>query len=397
MAQNPVTGTLKTPNQHNVFNCVLNEAQYTLMFPPQVGHIETFGLVTDQADWEAKRSDPNFQAPGMQPGIGELRRFERKVFVSGKLVMPDGVEIRHWGFEDENGVKTRPSSPIRVMAGDLVQVTLSSAKNRHTIHHHGLEPDMDNDGVGHTSFEVLGNYTYQWRPHVANAGTFFYHCHVNTTLHVQMGLFGALVIDPYEPEPHPDGKKPFEDAPWRYKPEFERFWVPYAIDPRWHTLHHLAGFCLEDAGLNRFEPKYFLLGKHPQHPDGSPILGDAEQPVALTMPVGETAYIRLIESTYHPVRVDLGALGASTMVVEADGRGLRDGISLTGLGLDHAPQPLGWDDWQPGNPRKEIGPAERYGLIVQPTTPGVYPVEFAFHHWISGEKLGFARTQVTVV
>src|SRR5437667_2199633 len=222
MAQNPVTGTLKTPNQHNVFNCVLNEAQFALAFPPQVGRIETFGLVTDQADWETKRNDPNFLAPGMPPGIGELRRLKRNVFVDGKLVMPDGVEIRHWGFEDENGVKTLPSSAIRVMAGDLVQVDLQAAKNRHTIHHHGIEPDMDNDGVGHTSFEVLGHYVYQWRPHVANAGTYFYHCHVNTTLHVQMGLFGALVIDPYDPDPQSPGKLPFGDAKqeWRYNPAF---------------------------------------------------------------------------------------------------------------------------------------------------------------------------------
>src|SRR5213594_1607484 len=111
------------------FNCVLNEAQFELAFPEQVGRRPTFGLVTDQADWEAKRSDPNFLAPGMPPGIGELRKFDRKVFTSGKLIMPDGVEIRHWGFEDENGVKTIPSTPIRVTAGDLAQVTLSSSKN----------------------------------------------------------------------------------------------------------------------------------------------------------------------------------------------------------------------------------------------------------------------------
>src|SRR5439155_20573601 len=169
----------------------------------------------------------------------------------------------------------------------------------------------------------------------------------------------------------------------------------HSIDPRWHTLHHLAGFCGEDAGLNEFDPKYFLLGRHPQHPDGRPVLGDAKQPVALTMPVGETAYIRLIQSTYHPVRLDLGALGEFTEIVEADGRAIRTGVSLNGLGLGGDPISIPWNDWHVDD--KELSPAERYGLLVKPKRPGVYPVEFTFHHWVSGEKLGDMRTQVTVV
>ncbi|TMM02461.1 MAG: hypothetical protein E6G10_10160 [Actinobacteria bacterium] len=374
------------------FNCVLNEAQFELAFPEQVGNQPTFGLVTSQAEWEAKRSDPNFLPPGMPPGIGEIRKFTRKVFVSGKLTMPDGVEIRHWGFEDENGVKTLPSPPIRVMGGDLVQVDLGSSKNRHTIHHHGLEPDMDNDGVGHTSFEVTGHYIYQWRAHPANTGTFFYHCHVNTVLHVQMGLFGAIIVDPYEPEPDPRGKLPVVDAPddWRYK--HEAIWALNSFDPRWHTLHHLAGFCLEDAGLNDYNPKYFLIGRHPQHPDGRPILGDASQPVAFTMPAGETGLIRLIHANYFSVTADLGALGDFVQIVETDGRPIRSGLDVNGLGGGHPDVGIPWNDW----PEKRIGPAERYGLLLKPTKPGVYPVTFTFHHWVSQKPVGFVRTQVTV-
>ena len=88
--------------------------------------------------------------------------------------------------------------------GQLFQATIKPSKRVHTIHWHGIEPDPRNDGVGHTSFEVSGHYTYQWRPDVAErgnpnrgaAGTYFYHCHVNTPLHVQMGMFGAIVVDP---------------------------------------------------------------------------------------------------------------------------------------------------------------------------------------------------------
>jgi hypothetical protein len=208
-----------------------------------------------------------------------------------------------------------------------------------------------------------------------------------------MGLFGGLVIDPYEPEPHPDGKKPLFDAPdsWRY--QHERVWVPYAVDPEWHTLHHLAGFCGEDAGLNDFNPTYFGFGRHFQHADGSPILGDAEQPVALTMAAGETAYIRWIMSTYHPIEIDLGALGDSVSVAETDGRAIRTGIDIDGLGGGHRPIAVPWKDWSP----KRLSAAQRIGLLVQPTRTGVYPVECTFRHWVSGARLGVIRTTVTVV
>ena len=121
-------------------------------------------------------------------------RFYREVYGNGKLRMPDGTELRHWGFEDEHGNRGIPSPLIRVREGQIVHTQLKSTKGPHTIHHHGIEPDAHNDGVGHTSFDVNTRYTYQWR--AAEAGTYFYHCHVNTPLHVQMGLFGGLIVDP---------------------------------------------------------------------------------------------------------------------------------------------------------------------------------------------------------
>jgi len=188
-------------------------------------------------------------------------KFYREVYGNGKLQLPDGTVLRHWGFEDENGRRSIPSPLMRVRQGQIVHVELKATKGPHTIHHHGIEPDSHNDGVGHTSFDVGTRYTYQWRP--SEAGTFFYHCHVNTPLHVQMGMFGALIIDPWEPTPHPDGKKPLHDAPdsWRYHPEHERIWPLYSCDPTWHQLTHNAGLCGEDVGLNVWRPKYFSIGR----------------------------------------------------------------------------------------------------------------------------------------
>ena len=65
--------------------------------------------------------------------------------------MPDGVEIEHWGFDDGSDTKPLPSPQIRVMEGEVAQVTLTTGKRVHTIHHHGIEPDPFNDGVGHST------------------------------------------------------------------------------------------------------------------------------------------------------------------------------------------------------------------------------------------------------
>jgi plastocyanin len=373
------------------FGCNLNEEQAHLRFPDRVGgNHPTFGLVESEAEWERLRSDPAMLVKGIPPGIGRLMRFERQGAQSLKLTMPDGEDVEMWSFKDENGDLSFPATPIRVRGGDLVQVTLDGSKRQHTIHHHGIEPDMDNDGVGHTSFEVNGQYTYQWRAHPANAGTFFYHCHVNTTLHVQMGMFGALIIDPYEGENPPVRRLPFEGAPeeWRYHPDYERIWPLYSIDPVWHELGHAAGMCGEDVGLNVFDPKYFLIGRHPQDPDGSPIRGTASDPVSVTAPRGENVLIRLINATYFPVDIDFGGLPAH--LIETDGRALRKQIDLDGLGVG-APVALGPGQWP-----TRIGGAERFALLIRNAEPGTYPIRFTERHWITNEPVGVMQTEVRI-
>jgi hypothetical protein len=132
--------------------------------------------------------------------------FERTMIGDGRLTMPDGRRVRYWSFADTlkaPGSKPFPSAPIRVTEGQLVHVKLVSNKSSHTIHHHGIEPTTMNDGVGHVSFEVTDTYIYQWQPH--QAGLFFYHCHKNTVLHFEMGLVGALIVDPPKDPPAPGG------------------------------------------------------------------------------------------------------------------------------------------------------------------------------------------------
>jgi FtsP/CotA-like multicopper oxidase with cupredoxin domain len=351
-----------------------------------VGTIPTPNLVTDAQ-----------AALLMASGeINGLRKFTRNFFSSGKGIMPDGTQVEFWGFDDGTGGKPFPSPQIRVMEGEVAQVTLTTGKRVHTIHHHGIEPDPYNDGVGHTSFETSGAYTYQWR--ASEAGSYWYHCHVNTVLHVQMGLFGTLVVDPY---PATSPKKVFRDGP---EYVHERYWVPYSVDPRWHTLDHAAGLCGDDVGLNNFQPKYFgISGKF--QTAGNDLANVFQAPpiddptVAITAASGEPILIRILNGQYFPIELSFG--GPSPLPplfvqsVSSDGRPHLDGASYSGRRGNASPLALALTDNLPA-----ITPAERYDLILNsaehPTDPGTYEVAVRFLHWITGNVAGVARTTITI-
>jgi hypothetical protein len=99
-------------------------------------------------------------------------RFYREIYGNGKLRMYDGTELRHWGFEDEHKNRGIPSPLIRVREGQIVHTELKATKGPHTIHHHGIEPDAHNDGVGHTrSTSTPATRTSGGRPRRAPTST----------------------------------------------------------------------------------------------------------------------------------------------------------------------------------------------------------------------------------
>lgn len=311
----------------------------------------------DDAGYGCRPDWPQLSNPETHGRLEPDVRFLRKVFNNGDLVMPDGETVRFWGFEDETSGPTLPSPTMRVRRGQLVHVVLRPSTSVHTIHHHGIEPDPRNDGVGHTSFEVGSEYTYQFRP--SRAGTFFYHCHVNTALHVQMGMYGALIVDP------PEGPgRVFEGGP-RY--DVERVWATSMVDPRWHEMSHGAGLCGGDAGLNRFDPKYFMINgvAHPQTRTSERVKIDAR--------AGQTILLRLVNAGYFPQRYRFG--GLPTEVVASDGVPLVDPFAADSLLL---------------------APAERYDCLIRPTRAGKFTIAVEFEDWIYRDVVGVVETTVTV-
>ena len=328
------------------------------------------------------------------------KTFLRKFF-NRRLRFPDGAEHEIWSFEDETSGRRFPAPVMRVDEGDVVHVQLEPSKRVHTIHHHGMEPDPRNDGVGHTSFEVSGSYTYQWQPDKGEpgdpnrgaAGTYFYHCHVNTTLHVQMGMAGALVVDPVVHPDHPvpaGARRSFVDGPL-YDVATEALIAPVAIDPRWHSLAHAAGLSGEDVGLNRFEPQNFYIVGGPL--SGPAPQGDVVAPERLqvtTPDSGHPTLLRVLNLNYFPSRAvftdSAGDLLPMAEIIAHDGRPFRDTSrpSAPARPIREARQPL-------ITPVVAFGAAERYDMLLHPPRPGTYFVTIQFFSWTAGSVLAERR------
>lgn len=96
-------------------------------------------------------------------------------------------------FADEHGTPMLPGPEIRVKQGDTVRVRLHDG--HHTIHWHGVRLPWGMDGVpGMTQAVGDGVFTYEFV--AKDAGTFWYHCHVAAPIHVDWGMFGALIVEP---------------------------------------------------------------------------------------------------------------------------------------------------------------------------------------------------------
>ena len=290
--------------------------------------------------------------------------FSRGVYMGGSMRMDDGRYVTIWGFS-EGGMGGMsggpfPSPAIRVREGQIVHTRFTNQGMMwlHTIHHHGIEPSDMNDGVGHTSFDVDGTYTYQWK--ASHAGTYFYHCHTNTVLHAEMGMYGVLIVDPAD-----GSKRAYTSGPVY---DVEAIWAADEIDSSWHNKSWDAGTCGGDAGLNNLRADYFIISGV----DGArSALTDPR--VAVSMRRGQTLLVRYINAGYYPQRINFGSLTATA--VASDGRALPAPVSVNQL---------------------RAVSAERYDFLITPSSAGTYNVVIEFLDWVSGAVRGKATTRITV-
>ena len=139
---------------------------------------------------------PTFDvAPGIQPAFWVFAPKTRD------------MSTKSFASAEANPYLRAPAPVIRVEQGDVVWITLENSHYfPHSIHLHGVDhPFMDhsgdgNDGVGQTSqMDVMPGQskTYVIKPR--QAGTMYYHCHVQPHTHIPMGLAGMLVVEENRP------------------------------------------------------------------------------------------------------------------------------------------------------------------------------------------------------
>lgn len=324
--------------------------------------------------------------------------------VSGrKLTFPDGADFKMWVFDNDASGRGFPGPSLRPKENEVFHATVEPSLGPHTVHWHGMEPDPRNDGVGHTSFEIDDVYTYQWRaepgragdPNYGAAGTYFYHCHVNTPLHAQMGLLGPLIVDPVVlPEfPVPAGmRRAFADGPL-YDIATESLIMPYSVDPRWHELGHAAGLSGEDVGLNRFEPTNFyitggLLDGRVEEDEA--VWAPDQLPINIEREGRAPSLMRLLDGNYLPNKIKFkgpdGKYARIAELIAHDGRPYRDTSDPLGPSI-----PTSMLEDQANRLTTHVvamGAAERYDILLHPEVPGEYVMSIEWHHWITGAVLG---------
>ena len=291
--------------------------------------------------------------------------------MNGSLTMADGASIRTWTFDSGfNGDRAIGGPVIEATEGSTVNITLSSGMP-HSIHLHGLDVDQANDGVPSTSgyvarsggggnFGRVNGYTNLGSPFTytftaPHAGTYMYHCHIDTVLHFEMGMWGTIIVRPA------DGSA---TVAWAGGPSFDKeyIWQLSTFDSSWH------GSNVSGANTVRHRPDYFMINGR----DGANTLTDPT--VAVSAAAGQKVLIRLNGTGYQPAMVRLGGLAFD--VIASDGRPLPAPITTT---------------------EQLVAPGERYDILVTMPASGQYNATVDYYDIRRGGVLGTASTSVTVV
>ncbi len=115
-----------------------------------------------------------------------------------------GKTIKAWGFN-----KQVPGTTIKATVGDTLVIRVTNNLSEPTmIHWHGLRIPAVMDGTGVVQKPIQPGEVFVYRFVVPDAGTFWYHSHLNETVQIEKGMYGALIVED-KTDPVFDGEKIF--------------------------------------------------------------------------------------------------------------------------------------------------------------------------------------------
>jgi FtsP/CotA-like multicopper oxidase with cupredoxin domain len=142
-----------------------------------------------------------------------------------------GKSIKAWGFNNQV-----PGPVLQANKGDELVVHFINHLDEPTvIHWHGLRLPPEMDGTEEVQKPVMPGETFDYRFHLPDAGTFWFHPHLNETVQVERGMYGTIVVKD-ENEPVFDNDRVFmlDDMKLNSKNEFTK---PTWFYPRWMERH----------------------------------------------------------------------------------------------------------------------------------------------------------------
>ena len=221
-----------------------------------------------------------------------------------------------------------PAPTIRVKVGDEVSVVLHHSGHHHldpqssfgnvthTIHFHGMDLVQLYDGVPGVphpdipdkllaGVPVGESFTYRFVPQYE--GTFLYHCHVDTSTHAMLGMYGALIVDGKEPNTI-------------YGKHFDREYT--LMFSELDTEHNDAIHDVGDYDMSKWKTNYYLLNGRIFTADlKNPLSTIADPNSLIKAKEGETVLLRMLVMGFdHTFAIHPHAY--HMQVVGTDGRAL---------------------------------------------------------------------------
>jgi hypothetical protein len=262
----------------------------------------------------------------LQPRIENgVKVFDIEASIIRWNILPN-VEVDAYAFN-----RQVPGPRLQLTEGDHVRINLRNAlPESTTVHWHGLIVPNEMDGPAKITQDPVPpgeSYTYEFD--VGQSGTYFYHSHDHPDRQQALGLYGALLISPKNPEAE---VKADLDYTIQLQEWLKREWLTYPA-------------MLMEGGL----PNYFTInGKAYPSTDTIP------------MKVGQTIKIRFIGTNnnfVHPMHVHGGPFD----VVAVDGVTLKDSARYQADTVN-------------------VGPGQRYDVIWIARKPGKWLVHCHIPH-----------------
>lgn len=246
--------------------------------------------------------------------------------------MWDGHVMNVFGFGPSIGTVPVPGPTIYCNEGDTLNIfTLNiSQGSGHTIHPHGMDVPQNMDGVHETSFEITHMMDTNLIWVATHAGTYLYHCHMASVLHVQMGMYGSIVV-----RAAGGAKTAYTGGPAFNQ---EKLWLMSEMDSYWHDSLPGSAHWMNYFQVPPYHPDYFLVNGM------SNFQLEDTSVAAIRAQVNEKVYVRLSNIGYNMDEVEFPA-DMNATILSADGRPV------------------------PPLQRNKINvcPGERYGVMLTPS------------------------------